>query len=222
MVVDPEPEKILPADAGDIHDLVRQRTYYGGYIVSMPAQDVRRMLPMIHVLGTGWRHNPLVARRLLANWLLADCEQVAQRAEWWCDMEINPDREFESYIENRTLTGPEEYAFGLRRTRELFDEGGGLPAFVQPPAFDRPAAAAILPDDNAADRGAILAKPLPTLRGLGPLLTQESPPKASRKSLARVSRTGDRHRDRCGNRHRDRSHMMAQTGPPGWQTPDLR
>jgi hypothetical protein len=172
VVVDPEPAKILPADAADVHDLVQQRTYYGGYIVSMPAQDVRRMLPAIHVLGTGWRHNPLVARRLLASWLLADCEQVAQRAEWWCDMEINPDREFESYIENRTLTGPEEYAFGLRRTRELFADGGGLPAFVQAPAFERPAAAAIIPAGDAANRDAILAAPLHTLRGLGPLLTR--------------------------------------------------
>jgi hypothetical protein len=167
-VVDPQPEKILAADAAEIHALVRQRTYYGGYIVSMPAQDVRRMLPAIRVLGTGWRHNPLAARRLLATWLLADCEEVAQRAEWWCDMEINPDREFESYIENRTLSGPEEYGFGLRRARQIFAEGGGLPMFVKPPVFRLPAKAAILP--AGSDRTTILATPLKTLRGLGPLL----------------------------------------------------
>lgn len=184
VVVDPAPGRIRAAD-GPLGSLVRRRVYYGGYIVSLPGQDVRRMLPGIRVLGTGWRHNPLVARRLLADWLLADCEQVAQRAEWWADLEINPDREFESHIEVRTLSGAEEARFGARRARELFEAAGngagaGLPAFVQPPRFREPAAAAIPP---AADvRGASDAemftaeigpdggRVLRTLRGLGPLL----------------------------------------------------
>ena len=146
-VDDPQPEKILAADAAAVGELVRRRTYYGGYIVSLPAQDVRRMLPGIRVLGTGWRHNPFVARRLLADWLLADCEQVAQRAEWWADMEVNPDREFESYIEVRGLSGEEEAVFGRRRAADFFTATGrvGLPAFVQPPRFREPAAAAIMP-----------------------------------------------------------------------------
>jgi len=188
VVVDPEHGKIRAAD-GPLGSLVRRRVYYGGYIISLPGQDVRRMLPGIRVLGTGWRHNPLVARRLLADWLLADCEEVAQRAEWWADMEINPDREFESHIEVRTLTGKEEARFGARRAREFFeaardgsaaDGGVGLPAFVQPPRFREAAAAAIPP--AASVRGASDAemftaeigpdggRVLRTLRGLGPLL----------------------------------------------------
>jgi len=141
------------------------------------------MLPGLRVLGTGWRHNPLVARRLLADWLLADCEEVAQRAEWWADMEINPDREFESYIEVRSLSGEEEARFGARRAREFFDAaagGVGLPVFVQPPRFREAAAAAILPtagvrgasdaemftDEIGPDGGRVLR----TLRGLAPLM----------------------------------------------------
>ncbi len=189
VVVDPEPGKIRAAD-GPLGSLVRRRVYYGGYIISLPAQDVRRMLPGIRVLGTGWRHNPLVARRLLADWLLADCEEVAQRAEWWADLEINPDREFESHIEVRTLSGVEEAGFGGRRARKLLDAtrsgaglpvtAGGLPVFVQPPRFREAAAAAIPP--AASVRGASDAemftaeigpdggRVLRTLRGLGPLL----------------------------------------------------
>lgn len=178
-VVDPHPERILAADGGNVRRRVRKRTYYGGYIISMPAHDVRRMLPGIRVLGTGWRHNPLAARTLLKNWLLADCEEVAQRSEWWADMEINPDAEFESHIEFRGLSGVEEYGFGRRRARELFDAGGGLPAFVKRPRFTKAAAAAIEPAaarpdtyDDAADPDG--ATPLRTLRGLGPLFRSAS------------------------------------------------
>jgi hypothetical protein len=143
------------------------------------------MLPGIRVLGTGWRHNPLVARRLLANWLLADCEEVAQRSEWWADLEINPDREFESHIEVRGLSGSEEARFGERRARELFagtaaDGATGLPAFVKPPRYREPAAAAIPPAAGVraatkaemftTETGPDGGKMLRTLRGLGPLL----------------------------------------------------
>jgi hypothetical protein len=169
-VVDPHPEKILAADGGDVRGRVRKRTYYGGYIISMPAHDVRRMLPGIRVLGTGWRHNPLFARTLLKNWLLADCEEVAQRSEWWCDMEINPDAEFESHIEYRGLSGEEEFGFGQRRARELFDAGGGRPAFVKRPRFHTAAAAAIEPATPRPDTydaaGPDGERPLKTLRGL--------------------------------------------------------
>ncbi len=174
-VPDPRPERILAADRTNVLDAVRRRTYYGGYIVSLPAQDVRRMLPGIRVLGTGWRHNPLFARTLLKNWLLADCERVAFLAEWWADMEVNPDREFVSHMENRDTTGAEEFAYGLRRAREVFDRDECLPPFVTRPRFDRPAATAIMPaepSDDMVEDGADAPRdrPLRTLRGLGPLL----------------------------------------------------
>jgi hypothetical protein len=180
-VPDPRPERILAADRTSVLHAVRRRTYYGGYVVSLPAQDVRRMLPGVRVLGTGWRHNPLFARTLLKNWLLADCERVAFLAEWWADLEVNPDREFVSHMENRDTTGAEEFAFGLRRARDVFDRDEGLPAFVHRPRFDRPAPTAILPvepsDDMFAPGGEDAAggRPLQTLRGLGPLLVPAAP-----------------------------------------------
>jgi hypothetical protein len=173
-VVDPHPEKILASGGGSVSDSVRRRTYYGGYIISMPAQDVRRMLPGIRVLGTGWRHNPLLARRLLKNWLLADCEVIAQRSEWWADLEVNPDAEFESHIEFRDLNGEEEFQFGLRRAKELFARDLGLPSFVQIPHYHYPAAAAIAPAQTTEDmysgtdeQGRLILK---TMRGIGPLM----------------------------------------------------
>lgn len=150
-VVEPEPNKILPSSSNPMSSTIRQRSYTGGYIVSMPGQDVRRMLPGIRVLGTGWRHNPLVARFLLKNWLLADCEQIAFLSEYWSDLEVNPDYEFESHIEVRDLTGPEEYEFGRKRAAELFSNNIGVPAFVNRPKYNFPAKQAIFPNRDVPD-----------------------------------------------------------------------
>ncbi len=172
-VEDPRPEKILTGDKpGDLGN-VRRRMYYGGYILSLPAQDLRRMLPGIRVLGTGWRHNPLVARQLLRNRLLADVEPIAQRAEWWADMEVNPDVEFQAHMIFRDLSARDEYEFGRQRARECFSLGGGLPEFVIPPKHAQPAASAVWPafeDEDMHVAGPDGRQTLRTLRGLGPLL----------------------------------------------------
>lgn len=150
-VIEAYPEKILPNTENPLPETVQRRSYIGGYITSMPAQDVRRMLPGIRVLGTGWRHNPLVARLLLKNWLLADCEEIAFLSEYWSDLEVNPDYEFESHIEVRDLTGSEEFEFGRKRAQELFDKNQGYPPFVYTPKYDYPAEQAIMPNREVPD-----------------------------------------------------------------------
>ncbi len=172
-VVDPQPEKILAwNERGDLGN-VRRRTYYGGYIVSMPVQDVRRMLPGLHVLGTGWRHNPMIARKLLENWLLADVESVAHRAEWWADLEVNPNEEFQSHMGVRDLSPQQEFEFGRLRAQECFAGNAGLPTFTFPPKWDTPIAGAIWPSYPADDM--LETRPgegerLRTLRGMSALV----------------------------------------------------
>ena len=170
-VIESQPEKILSPIEQPLASTIRQRSYIGGYIISMPAQDVRRMLPGIRVLGTGWRHNPLIARILLKNWLLADCEEIAFLSEYWSDLEVNPDYEFESHIEVRDLTGVEEFEFGRKRARELFEANRGLPAFVLTPKYNYAAEKAIMPNRHVADMflpsaKGVEANKLKTLRGL--------------------------------------------------------
>ena len=170
-VVEREPNKILPSDTHPFPSTIRQRSYTGGYVISIPGQDVRRMLPGIRVLGTGWRHNPLVARILLKNWLLADCEQLAFLSEYWSDLEINPDYEFESHIEVRDLSGSEEFEFGRKRAQYVFEKNLGVPAFVSTPKFYYPAAAAIYPSRPVPDMfvepsETLDKKRLRTLRGM--------------------------------------------------------
>lgn len=172
-VVDRETKKLIcfgaPGDLGN----VRQRTYYGGYIVSVPAQDVRRMLPGVRVLGTGWRHNPMIARKLLANWLLADVEAVAHRAEWWIDLEANPNEEFQSHMGVRDLSSQQEFEFGQRRVAECFAGAAGLPVYAQPPRWATPAERAIWPAFDASDmleQQADGTVRLRTMRGMRDLL----------------------------------------------------
>lgn len=150
-VVEPEPEKILTNIEHPLSSTIKQRSYIGGYIISMPAQDVRRMLPGIRVLGTGWRHNPLIARILLKNWLLADCEKIAFLSEYWSDLEVNPDYEFESHIEVRDLTGTQEFDFGRERAKQLFDRNKGIPSFVLIPKYNYAAERAIMPRRHVPD-----------------------------------------------------------------------
>jgi len=174
VVRETEPEKIQKDGEYRFSDTIKTRSYLGGYIITMPAQDVRRMLPGLRVLGTGWRHNPLVARMLLKNWMLADCEEIAFRSEWWADLEVNPDAEFESHIEFRDLTGQQEYEFGRKRAKELFSIDWGLPAFVKSPHFNYSASRAIAPNFEAVDMyidnsDGTGTKMLKTMRGLGPL-----------------------------------------------------
>ena len=146
-VTDSDPGKLLVRYDGR----VRRRTYYGGYIVPMPAQDVRRSLPGIRVLGTGWRHNPMIARQLLAAWLLADVEAIAHRCEWWSDMEVIPGVEFQSHMVFRDLTSRQEFEFGKRQAQECFAGVGGIPQFAVPSKLDFAADGAIWPA-AAADR----------------------------------------------------------------------
>ncbi|MDZ4780564.1 MAG: hypothetical protein SGJ19_09960 [Planctomycetia bacterium] len=178
-VVEQQPAKLVtwgaPGDLGN----VQQRTYYGGYIVSVPAQDVRRMLPGVRVLGTGWRHNPMIARKLLANWLLADVEAVAQRAEWWIDLEANPNEEFQSHMGVRDLSSQQEFDFGQRRAAECFAGQAGLPVYAYPPRWATPAEHAIWPT-QAVDAMLVKdgqgAERLNTMRGIGTLLSPDAKP----------------------------------------------
>jgi hypothetical protein len=172
-VFDPDPPKILAhGQLGDLGN-VRRRAYYGGYLVPLPAQDIRRMLPGIRVLGTGLAHHPLTVRRLLSEWLLADCEVIAQQNEWWADMQTTPDAEFYSHMVFRDLTAQQEYEAGRRHAQQCFDSDSGRPPLVSVPEFSSPAAAAVQPafdapemlDRDHGDR-------LRTLRGLGPLLSR--------------------------------------------------
>ncbi|MGC3972542.1 MAG: hypothetical protein QM775_35900 [Pirellulales bacterium] len=112
---------------------------------------------------------------------------MAQRFEWWADLETCPDAEFESHMDHRDLTGDQEFEFGKRRAKECFDADRGLPTFVVPPVLGTPAKNAVYPafdapdiyvtdapakvsGDQKAKQGGPSPQRLKSGRGLGPLL----------------------------------------------------
>jgi len=193
-VVDPAPEKILTGDKlGELGN-VRQRSYYGGYIMALPAQDVRRMLPGIRTFGTGFRHFDLLSRSAVRDWLLADTEAVMQRMEWWADLQTVPDAEFESHMDHRDLSGRDEFEYGRRRAADCFKTDKMPAVFVAAPKFDYPADAAVMPSfaepeiyQSPTSKNPSKVQPskperktLKSNRGLGRLLAPAAEPAAAR------------------------------------------
>ena len=149
----------------------------------MMGQDVRRMLPGVRVLGTGWVRIPTQTQSLLKIWLLADAQRLGNFHSWWADMEINPDPKVQKQLNDRKLTSEQEFEQGRRRAIECFEQDRGLPPYVERPKFYYPASAAILPEqlEEALDTSQGELPRIKTLRGLGPLLE----PKADSSAAVR-------------------------------------
>ena len=111
------------------------------------------MLPQTYVMGTGFRHHPLIATKLLRSWLLADVEKSTQRSEWWADLEVLPSAEFAQHMIVRDLSSHQEFEFGYRRALQVFAEPQlGLPRYVEPPKYRAAAAGADHPAGRDAAR----------------------------------------------------------------------
>ncbi len=161
---------------GDLQN-VKKRSYCGGFLVSQPAQDVKRMFPSMHVVGSGWMHNPTTARKLLSSWYLADAEDVAHLTDWWADMQINPTPKMRAAMISKTTTSIEEYEAGKQTAEAALARNRALPIFVNQPAFHFPSNSAIVPSgDNSVflDKTNELGKqPIKVGRGLDALRTKE-------------------------------------------------
>lgn len=151
----------------------RRRSYVGGFIMSLTAQDARRMLPSLRVMGTGVARVPLPARELLKSWYLVDLQQTADLSAWWADMEISIPREVQQAIVNRDFSAQQEFQAGYDRATVCFNQDQGLPQYVVPPQYRQPAQAALNNPQGAsivAVGYSAGAQNLPTMRGLGSLL----------------------------------------------------
>ncbi len=67
-----------------------QRYFVGGFLMSSPAQDLRRAMPHLYVIGTGRRKLPNVANDLLRAFFLIDTNKMYQLNRWWTDFEVQP------------------------------------------------------------------------------------------------------------------------------------
>lgn len=164
--------KLLTGDVLGQAGNTRRRSYVGGFVVSLVAQDARRMLPELRVLGTGVARVPLPGRELVEAWYLIDLQQTADQSAWWADLEVSIPREVQQAIVARSLKPEQEFEAGRQRAAACFAADRGLPQYVSPPRYDFPAQAAIFARGPKATPAAYPARPaaLETMRGLGRLL----------------------------------------------------
>jgi hypothetical protein len=173
-------EKLMVGDRlGDRGNSVR-RVYCGGYVMSLMGQDVRRMLPGVRTLGTGWVHLPHPARKLLQAQYSVDMEPIANLNSWWTDMEVTPSWEIQKELIGRKLPAQQEFQYGWETAAHCLQADRGLPKFVEVPKYNYAADAAVMPSEPAGDVFDDAAThesnrpPLKTLRGLGDLIDQAS------------------------------------------------
>jgi len=169
--------KILSANRlGDLEN-VTKRSYCGGFLVSQPVQDVKRMLPSLRVAGSGWMHNPSAARTLLSGWYLADAEDVAHLTDWWGDIQFNPPPQIRSAMSSKTSKSTEEFNAGKQAAEIALTRDRALPVFVNQPRFYYPSESAIVPSGDTSDYldplDAVGNLRIKVGRGLGALLTSE-------------------------------------------------
>jgi hypothetical protein len=173
--VEPHPEKILSNGTPGELGTSRQRSYCGGAFSNLPAQDVRRSLPNIRVLGTGYATVPYAARELIKARYLVDIDLTSRLSGWWCDMELQQTAEVRSnMLKSRDMPPETEFELGAQMAKLAFDRGTSLPRYVKPPYFGQAThgAVSILKSDEqtVAESSSAVGSRLPTMRGLGPLL----------------------------------------------------
>jgi len=172
--VEPDPTKLTAGNGGAAG---RQRTYCGGFIMPVVAQDLRRMLPTTHVVGTGWIGVPFSARRYLDQRFGVDVQDLHHRGNWWLDVELRPSSGTDRQIIGRRMSPAEEFAVAEREAAIQFGRDGTPPLFVREPLLSGPAREAILPRGVAPAKPVSIGDPvpLPTQRGFGPLVQRSDP-----------------------------------------------
>ncbi len=169
---DPEPNKLLLSTPHGESCTMGRRSYCGGAFSNLPAQDVRRTLPDIRVLGTGYTTVPYVGREMIRAWYLTEIEDLAMQTGWWCDMELQQSQEIRNAIINAKDASPQiEFELGMRMAQESFDRTNDLPKYVTVPYYANSIDSATSKSDPEVwEIGPDSQRRLKTMRGLGGLL----------------------------------------------------
>ncbi len=123
------------------------RSYWGGFVMPMVAQDIRRVLPHLYVMGTGWNRLDDAPISILKALVLLDSNVVSKLSEYWADLAVVPTREIRDAINNRKLSRSAEFQEGRNRAQFCFDKertnNRCLPDTVAVPAFRVPSPGAL-------------------------------------------------------------------------------
>ncbi len=151
------PEKLMAGEhLGDLTN-VKKRSYCGGFIMPVVAQDIRRVQPQLFTLNTGGGDLPLPVKLYLESNYLLNFDRIQRQNDWWIDLTCTVRRDIWKRMGARDLTDKEEFQAGYQRADECLQTGKRLPRYVHPPKFNWE----ISGGDPSVPRD-----PLPTLRGL--------------------------------------------------------
>lgn len=107
--------------AGDLGNSKR-RVYWGGFVLPLVAQDIRRTLPHLHVLGTGISELAKKHVQIVTALALVNPNDVVSMAHYWADTEIVPKQKTQTGFAVRDLTEKQEFQLGYERAKECFEQ----------------------------------------------------------------------------------------------------
>jgi hypothetical protein len=113
---EPEPSKLY----GTTPQLAARRRYGGGLVLPAVTQDLRRVFPSLHVLGTGRNYPaPLLVSFAQARYLV-DVDYSMRLGKWWHDMEVEPGEQTWCAMVRGDFTTQQEYDLGYRQALYCF------------------------------------------------------------------------------------------------------
>jgi hypothetical protein len=98
------------------------RRYYGAFLMPFAGQCLRRALPGIRLMGTGFVRLPNAAASILSSLTLIDVREIEKRNIYWEDIEIEPLNGDAEMIRNKTGTQEQHFRAGLNRTKFCIEE----------------------------------------------------------------------------------------------------
>jgi len=132
------PGKLMAGEKlGDLGN-VKRRSYCGGFIMPVVAQDIRRVQPQLFTFNTGGGELPLPVKLFLQSGYLVDYDRIQRQNDWWVDISATVNNELFRKMAARDLTGDEEFAAGYARAAECLQVGRALPRYVVEPKYSYP------------------------------------------------------------------------------------
>jgi hypothetical protein len=133
-----EPAKLMAGEQlGDLGNTVR-RSYCGGFIMPVVAQDIRRVQPQLFTFNSGGGDLPMPVKIFLESNYLLNYNRIQRQNDYWVDISAVVPTDIYRRMAARDLTDKEEFAAGFTRASECLQTGRALPRYVEVPRYNYP------------------------------------------------------------------------------------
>ena len=118
--VEPAPEKIIRSGDGNLPALTK-RSYWGGAVMDVPLQDIKRALPALYTMSTGRAPFMQMVDKLMSQLSLVEITPLADRAKWFLDFEVTMTAEMSYYLLQPQFDFPEQIAKGYETAKACLE-----------------------------------------------------------------------------------------------------